>query len=181
MKQFPKRDNLLDMLRDRIVAGWDIDIEEARRLGRDGYCWIWNGALTKGGYGIMRVSKKYAHLSDRVYSSCCQSTSHRWTYRSLRGPIPDGLTLDHLCRMRSCVNPWHLDPVSMRENILRGDTLAARNAAKTHCIHGHEFTPENTGHQKSGKYCMECKRMFNRECYARKRAAKLMAKEEVFV
>lgn len=74
--------------------------------------------------------------------------AHRVIYEELRGPIPAGLMLDHLCAstngLRSCVNPWHMEPVSLKENIRRGTSPSAKNAAKTHCKRGHEFTPEST-------------------------------------
>jgi hypothetical protein len=70
--------------------------------------------------------------------------AHRWIWTQTHGPIAPGLTIDHLCRNRACVNPDHLAVVSLRETLLRGDTIPAKNAAKTACPHGHPFTPENT-------------------------------------
>jgi hypothetical protein len=79
---------------------------------------------------------------------------HRWSYTFLRAEIPEGLELDHLCRNRVCVNPWHLEPVTHRVNTLRGVGSAA------HCKHGHEYTPENTYRDpKWGKRgCRTCRR-----------------------
>lgn len=84
---------------------------------------------------------------------------HRVVYEALVGPIPDGMVIDHLCRQPSCVNPAHLEPVTRRENVLRGLTLPAANARKTHCKHGHEFTPENTYLFPTGtRGCRTCAR-----------------------
>jgi hypothetical protein len=107
-------------------------------------CWLWLGQV-RNGYGRMRLNGKLISV-------------HRFAYELLVGPIPDGLTLDHLCRNRSCVNPDHLEPVTMTVNCLRGESFAARNARQTHCRHGHEFTAQNTyrrpGH--SNRYCRKC-------------------------
>jgi len=90
-------------------------------------CWLWSGSVNRLGYGT---------LGD-------QGLAHRIGYRLLVGPIPAGLEIDHLCRVRSCVNPAHLEPVPHRVNVLRGDADAARNARKTHCPQGHAYTIEN--------------------------------------
>jgi hypothetical protein len=69
---------------------------------------------------------------------------HRIAYEVAYGPIPEGLTIDHLCRNRRCVNAEHLEAVTGKENTLRGEAISAINIRKTHCVHGHEFTEENT-------------------------------------
>jgi hypothetical protein len=77
----------------------------------------------------------------------------------VRGPIETGLTVDHLCRNRRCVNPDHLEIVTNKDNILRGLSFAAMNKAKTHCIHGHEFNEQNTRHRHNGtRECLQCRR-----------------------
>lgn len=106
-------------------------------------CWLWRG-YTRKGYGtfVPRVGQKMP--------------AHRFAYEFCVARIPTGLTLDHLCRVRSCVNPDHLEPVTNRENVLRGVGLTARNAVKTHCLRGHEYTPQNTIQQANGRACRTC-------------------------
>jgi HNH endonuclease len=111
-------------------------------------CWIWTGAKEKSGYGKFTIGKVTV-------------IAHCYSYEELIGPIPEGKTLDHLCRNESCVNPDHLEPVTQRINLLRGDTFQARNAAKTHCCHGHPFDEANTYWKKErngglGRGCKAC-------------------------
>jgi len=96
-----------------------------------GECWMWQGSTKPGGYGTIDIAGK-------------TSNAHRVAYEAFVGPIPAGLSIDHLCRTPACVNPEHLEPVSQRENVLRGVGPAAVNAAKTHCPQGHEYSPANT-------------------------------------
>ena len=93
-------------------------------------CWPWLGVINRG-YGYM--TGRWPDGAPHAFRA------HRIAYQALVGPIPDGLQLDHLCRNRSCCNPAHLEPVTGRTNVLRGDTVTARNAAKTHCARGHVF------------------------------------------
>lgn len=92
-------------------------------------CWVWTGAKSRGGYGQFRINKEVV-------------ATHRLAYELLIGPIPDGLQLDHLCRNPSCVNPGHLEPVTMAENIRRIPTEVRQRVAeaqrRTHCPEGHE-------------------------------------------
>lgn len=89
--------------------------------------------------------------------------AHRYSYEYFIGPIPDGMTIDHLCENPSCVNPFHLTLATQRDNILRGNNICARNARKTHCKRGHEFTPENTMLLRGGRrQCRECTRVWQR-------------------
>ena len=102
-------------------------------------------------------------------------TVHRVAYEAAVGPIPEGLQLDHLCRNTLCTNPAHLEPVTCRENLLRGNTLQAANAAKTHCPYGHPYAGENLRVRRLksgglGRSCRECARVFGRAA-RRKRAA----------
>lgn len=126
-------------------------------------CWLWTGAQSRGNggqYGTFRLprSRKMAR-------------AHRWSWEQARGPILAGLTLDHLCRNTLCVNPEHLEAVTQRTNILRSGNTAAGHAAKTHCVHGHPLSGENTYTAKSGqRMCRECRRGWERERKARLRA-----------
>lgn len=88
-------------------------------------CWIWLGSWNFGGYGQVRIARR-------------AQGAHRAIYTLLRGPIPDGLDLDHLCRTRACVNPQHLQPVTRQINLLRGE-----RANPTHCKAGHPLIREN--------------------------------------
>lgn len=111
-------------------------------------CWNWTGAATRG-YGAFAISQR----------PTVAVRAHRFSYELEYGKIPDGLTIDHLCRNKSCVNPKHLEAVTPKVNVLRGDTITAANAKKTHCIHGHKFTKENTHITPRGaRRCRACER-----------------------
>ncbi len=85
--------------------------------------------------------------------------AHRFAYELLVGPIPDGLVIDHLCRVRHCVNPAHMEPVTRWENTLRGGSFSAVAARQTHCVNGHPFDEENTHVDRRGfRRCRACNR-----------------------
>ena len=107
-------------------------------------CWNWT-ACTHQGYG------RFNHNGSAVLA-------HRLSYELLVGPVPTGLTLDHLCRNRKCVNPAHLEPVTRGENVLRGESLQAQNARKTHCPRGHLLSGENMSLKGSYRRCLSCHR-----------------------
>lgn len=101
------------------------------RVNKTNTCWLWTGHISGEGYGSIKISG-------------IQVKVHRVAYELEIGPIPNGLSLDHLCRVRLCVNPKHLEPVTHHENVLRGDSVTAQNARQTHCRYGHPFDEENT-------------------------------------
>ncbi len=120
-------------------------------------CWVWMGALTRWGYGIMTDSDQQ------------RRHSHKVAYELFKGPVPKGLELDHLCRVRCCVNPHHLEAVTHKENLKRGrdagfgSLVASRvraelQRAQTHCHKGHEYTPENTRMYRGKRRCKACGR-----------------------
>jgi hypothetical protein len=123
-------------------------------------CWIWIGTLDKYGYG------RYSRFHPRL--------AHRQSWIREHGDVPDGKHLDHLCRVRCCVNPAHLEPVTCRENLMRGKTLAAENSRKTHCAKGHAFSTENTLLIRGRRRCRACQSAANIKClralYARRKA-----------
>lgn len=94
---------------------------------------------------------------------------HRHVYELLAGPIPEGMELDHKCRVRQCCNPAHLEPVTRAENMERSDeAVIARRRAQTHCKRGHEFTTENTRlNSDGGRMCLACVRPYQ-AAYQRK-------------
>ena len=110
-------------------------------------CWAWTGPRDKRGYGRLRGR-----------------LAHRIAYELAVGPIPLGLTLDHLCRTHHCVRPTHLEPVTVRVNTLRGEGRAAKEARQTHCVRGHPFDLFNTDYRKRAdgsvhRDCIACRRM----------------------
>ena len=98
-------------------------------------CWLWFGAMNGVGYGILTISRDGWQRP---------ALAHRLSYEQTYGPIPDGLVVDHLCRVPRCINPKHLEAVTVRVNLLRGVNPAATNARKTQCDNGHPFTDSNT-------------------------------------
>lgn len=112
-------------------------------------CWLWLAA-TSNGYG------RFTAHDHR------QEQAHRLAYEMLVGPIPDGLQIDHLCRVRNCVNPAHMEPVSARVNTLRGVGATARKARQTHCVHGHPLDSMTTLRDGSvHRICLTCHRIRN--------------------
>jgi hypothetical protein len=110
-------------------------------------CWEWQGSVKKSGYGRFHLTHSLA------------VRAHRFAYQLMVGEIPKGLVLDHLCRNRSCVNPNHLEIVTIGENVLRGDTFSAKNKKKTHCSNGHPLTENNLYKQNNNwRICIICLR-----------------------
>ncbi|CAE6713637.1 hypothetical protein R75461_01178 [Paraburkholderia nemoris] len=110
-------------------------------------CWIWIGALFENsGYARVKRDGK-----DQV--------AHRAIYEEIAGPVEPELELDHLCRVRCCVNPSHVEPVTGRVNVLRGETIVRENWRKTHCHKGHPLFGENLFVRRDGRRrCRTCER-----------------------
>ncbi len=120
---------------------------KVNRLGEDD-CWEWLASSQPHGYGQFAPGGRAGGMT----------TAHRVAYELTFGPIPEGLSIDHLCRNRGCVNPAHLEAVSQRVNVLRGESPAAAHAQQTHCVNGHEFDLLNTYISGGARVCRACKK-----------------------
>lgn len=128
-------------MEEKILDRKSILISKSMQIPFSG-CWIWMSDSVKGGYG-------------RSYFNGKKWLAHRLSYTLFEGEIKEGLTIDHLCKNPSCINPKHLEPVRMKENIMRGTSFSSINAKKTHCKNNHLFNEENTYRHKDGR--RECK------------------------
>lgn len=132
----------------------------AKYIVADSGCWEWTGARSTNGYG--KIQEKEAGTS---------TYAHRVSYELHVSAIPSGLVIDHLCRNKLCVNPEHLEPVTARENVLRGVGPSAKCAAMTQCAKGHRFDGANTYTAPNGKRgCRKCRREARRRAAERERS-----------
>lgn len=118
-----------------------------------GPCWLWTGAQANTYGTFSRPSGEAVR-------------AHRWSWESQIGPIPDGLDIDHLCFVRLCVRPSHLEPVTRLENVLRAMVY---RPVRTHCIRGHELI-EVRVRKDGARLCLVCRRADNRKYMRRRRA-----------
>lgn len=128
-------------------------LKDRAEVREDG-CWHWTGPVSTSGYS--RITYRGLNLY-----------GHRISYEMYRGPIPEGLVIDHLCRNRLCVNPGHLEVVTDRTNILRGIAPSAKVARTQRCQRGHDLTdpaniqPRGNGH----RMCRACQTLRNAARY----------------
>lgn len=139
------------------------------KVDRNADCWEWRGPRNAKGYG-------------RFHASGASEMAHRTSVRLDGRDIPNGMEVDHICRNRGCVNPSHLRVVTHRENLLSGDTLAARAAAKTECRHGHPLSGDNMVVRSGRRRCRECARIRSSASYeptTERRRRRHLTKEDV--
>ena len=154
MKEKPKKPSLSDSALKRF---WE-------KIQKGDACWLWTDWLNHDGYGQFWLNGKFFK-------------PHRVMLLLKRGVSLDSygsLTVDHLCRIRHCVNPDHLEIVTMRENLLRGDTFQAHNSMKTHCHKGHLLQGTNLYLKSNGqRNCRKCLAEASRRQHERKKALTL--------
>lgn len=138
-----RRDGTLPLVRPRVSA-WD---RFWSHVDAEGDCWLWTDYVDPHGYGRFNEARvRYWRV-------------HRYAWHHLVGPIGDGLVLDHMCKVKICLNPDHLRPVTQTENTMAGESFSAKNARKTHCKNGHELTPDNIyKNGKNGRRCKICQK-----------------------
>jgi hypothetical protein len=125
---------MIDLFAERGLP-WDRRPSFADQIDAAGDCWEWTGTKAVQGYGVTTVGRT-------------QWKAHRLIYEALGGPIPEGMTIDHLCRNKICVNPDHLDVVSAVENVMRGYSPQAKHARKVYCQRGHRLP--------TSRHCQTC-------------------------
>ena len=138
-----------------------------KRIKKTRFCWLWTGYISPAGYGSYTIARKYYRV-------------HRLAWElGAKRKIPRGLHIDHLCRVRHCVNPKHLEVVTQTENNRRGYGFSGLNFRKTHCCNGHPFIGANLHVRKDGqrvqRVCQTCMRRASRDYMRRKRASQRKA------
>lgn len=130
-----------------------------------GACWVWTGSTTRG-YGTIYSGGQTTAGHNRPI------LAHRLMYELVVGPIPEGLTIDHLCRTPVCVNPGHLEAVTMAENIRRSDGMSARHARAAHCPRGHRKTADHVYRYPDGRTeCRVCRQIRMAAFVAKRRSS----------
>lgn len=121
------------------------------KVNKTNTCWLWTAGLNSMGYG------QFWHMGEHVMA-------HRFSYHIHKGKIPQGQVIDHLCKVPRCVNPDHMQAVTVFENTKRGNNHVSKYLTRTHCIRGHEYTKENTWVTKQGwRYCRACNNLRHRK------------------
>lgn len=133
-----------------------------QKTDKRGECWLWTAGRNACGYGIVWDPAAGTNGTMRL--------AHRVAYELEFGPIPKGKELDHLCRTRHCVRPAHLEPVTHRENVRRGE-VALISTSKTHCPQGHAYDEANTYRHGGKRHCRACSRDAQKRYRLRKVAA----------
>ena len=137
---------------------------EKKYIRNESGCWPWIGFIKPSGYG--EIWRRGRHQK-----------AHRVIFEMIRGHIPERMQIDHLCRVRHCVNPDHMEVVTQKVNILRGVSFSAENARKTHCAKGHPYNEENTKIYHMGwRRCGICKRRWDSQRRTKARLAKPQVK-----
>ena len=156
----------------------DIDVDSFTSkvaLDEETNCWVWKLKPTDTGYGIYNTHSK-------VFKA------HRVSWRIFKGPLTDGLVIDHMCKNRMCVNPAHLREVDSHTNTMENSNwFVALNKLKTHCPSGHEYTEENTrlkpqtiNPELLGRQCKECTRIFQNKKYHKNKEAISLKRKEIY-
>ena len=135
---------LLEPSSDTLRRFWE-------KVDKTGSCWRWTAAQNGVGYGRFGIGVRFKNLY-----------AHRLAYLWAKGPIPEGLELDHLCRNRACVNPDHLEAVTRKINIRRSPLVGKTRPKKSHCPQGHELIGPNVGMSQGYPYCRVCSRLSRR-------------------
>ena len=138
----------------------DINTKFWERVNKNSGCWLWTGGMGGRGSGYGRF---YLGENKNIMA-------HRYSYELSKGSIPEGLVIDHICRVRNCVNPDHLRAITNEENILCGEGATAKNKRKTKCHRGHDYYPDNIYIQevktitgiKVKRSCKTCIKLANR-------------------
>lgn len=136
------------------------------RLNAETGCWEWTGKTNERGYGYIQIGRQ-------------SRRAHRVAYEAFLGEVPDGLVLDHLCRVRNCMNPAHLEPVSHAENVRRGEAPSRRSwklNPRSHCPQGHPYDEANAYIRPNGRrMCRACAQARKRRYRQEKRQAGMQA------
>ena len=142
----------------RLISITERFLEKTER--QENGCLLWTAHVTRGGYGQFWIPTKPRHVS-----------AHKWWWEQINGSVPEGLELDHLCRNRRCVEPTHLEAVTHKTNMLRGNAPSTKQAQQTHCLFGHAYDEANTVRWKGHRKCRVCMNARAKEKYRRLAAA----------